>query len=124
MKWFSRILKLIRKILSMSDHSFIPRDKVTQLIDIRQVVAGYVIKTSDGTKIAIAIKINNIWYSIAFDASLDAELSKALGYSYSEVYIDEWAQLIFEYGTILELLDKKVMESKPKVGNKFNPAKK
>lgn len=56
MKWFSRILKLIRKILSMSDHSFIPRDKVTQLIDIRQVVAGYVIKTSDGTKIAIAIK--------------------------------------------------------------------
>lgn len=115
---FNKIIGRFRK--SMSDLSFIPRDEKTKRIDTGRLTQAYVLKTSDGTKVAIAVKIDGVWYTYAYNASLDNELSTALGDAYSEVLIDEWARLIAEYGEIVEIMDEKVKQAAPKKSSSKN----
>lgn len=95
----------------MYDSGFIPRDEETKAIDTRRLTQAYVIKASDGTKVAIALKIDGKWYSIAYDAVLDSELSAALKECYSEILIEDWARLISEYGHIIDGIDEKIKQS-------------
>lgn len=109
---FNRIFKWIGR--DMSDLSFIPRDEATKKIDLTRLTQAYVLKTSDGTKIAIAVKIDGTWYTYPYNAALDKELSAVLGDAYSEIFLDEWARLISEYGPAIEFMDEKVKQATPK----------
>lgn len=73
---------------------------------------------SDGTKIAIAIKIGNTWYSIPYDAGFQAELVDTLGSTCYEVTIDEWARLMSEYAPAIEFMDTKVRQATQQSKNK------
>lgn len=116
MMWWKNLFnKIIERFCkSMADFSFIPRDENTKKIDTGRLTQAYVLKTSDGTKVAIAVKIDGNWYTYPYDASLENELSAALGDAYSEVLIDEWTRLISEYGKIIEIMDEKVKQAAPK----------
>lgn len=114
--FFNRIIKGIGK--RMSDLSFIPRDETTKKIDTTRLTHADVLKTSDGTKVAIALKIDGAWVTIPYDRELDNELSMTAEVVYSVVLVDEWARLISEYGPGIYFMDEKVKQATPKSSNK------
>lgn len=119
MVWLKTLFKKILERFggNMTDLSFIPRNDVTKKIDITRLTQAYVLRTSDGTKVAIAVKIEGKWYTYPYDAALDNELSAALGEAYEVVTIDEWARLINEYEPVIRFMDEKVKQAMPKTSN-------
>lgn len=109
---FNRIMRKIGKY--MSDLSFIPRKEDTKKIDTTRLTHAYVLKTSDGTKVAIALKIDGAWVTIPYNPALDKELDMTMDLDYSVVPIDEWARLISEYGPVIDFMDEKVKQAAPK----------
>lgn len=116
MTWLRTLFNNLFKRLcgKMTDFSFIPRDEVTKNIDISRLTQAYVLAASDGTKVAIAVKIDGVWYTYPYDADLDNDLSASLGEAYSKVNIDEWARLISEYEPAIRFMDEKVKQATPK----------
>lgn len=108
---FNRIMRKIGKC--MSDLSFIPRREDTKKFDTTRLTHAYVLKTSDGTKIAIALKIDGKWVTIPYDPVLDEELSMTKDVDYSVVLIDDWARILHEYSNIIDLMDEKVKQAAP-----------
>lgn len=113
---FNRIIRKIGK--RMSDSSFIPRKEDTKKIDTTRLTQAYVLKTSDGTKVAIALKIDEKWVTIPYDPALDNELAMTMGVVYFEVLIDEWARILHEYSKIIDLMEEKVKHAAPKNSKK------
>ena len=109
---FNRIMRKIGKC--MSDLSFIPRREDTKKIDTTRLTHAYVLETSDGIKVAIALKIDGVWVTIPYDPALDKELSIAMYVVYSIVLIDDWARILHEYSNIIDLMDEKVKQAAPK----------
>jgi len=120
-RWKNLFNRIIRKIgKCMSDLSFIPRKEDTKKIDTTRLTHAYVLKTSDGTKVAIAVKIDGAWLTIPYDRALDDELSLTMDVVYSVVLIDDWARILHEYSNIIDLVDEKVKQAILKSSNKNN----
>jgi len=120
-RWKNLFNRIIRKIgKCMSDLSFIPRKEDTKKIDTTRLTHAYVLKTSDGTKVAIAVKIDGAWLTIPYDRALDDELSLTMDLVYSVVLIDDWARILHEYSNIIDLVDEKVKQAILKSSNKNN----
>ena len=120
MKWIKMFLSFLNKILErLKMDGFIPRDEETGKIITSILTQAYIIKTSDGTPVAIAIKKNGVWYSIPYDKKLAEELHLALGDQCTEITIDEWARINYDYENIINAMDEKFNIPVKKTSNKL-----